>query len=272
MRPKSSHEQGSLDGTVSGVLLEATHAAPALNTDSKRSSVHDDGPVSSSTQRDAPPLVLLAHRSGGDLSGVHDYLERQAFRVRRAKSDPGAVELARRCHPDVVVLQADAANSGLQLMRQILDEVTVPVIIVAPRDHADPVAALERGADDYLVEPVALPEIAARARAAVRRSKRLPIRRVGALELDGRARHASTRHHRLSLTPSEYSILDFLARTPGQAVTHDDLVQAVGEFRANATARLGQRVRRLRSKLSAAGVDEPYITVVYGVGYRLDTR
>ena len=216
--------------------------------------------MSGSTQRDLTPLVLLTRRSGGDMSSIHDYLEREAFRVRSANSDPGAVGLARTCHPDVVVLQADATDNGLQLMSQILSEVAVPVIIVAPRDHADPVEALNQGADDYLVEPVALPEIAARARAAVRRSNRLAtrrVRRVGALELDGRARHASTRDHRLSLTPSEYSILDFLARTPGQVVTRDDLVQAMGEFTANATATVGQRVRRLRSKLSAAGVDEP---------------
>ena len=100
------------------------------------------------------------------MPGIRAYLEREAFRVRSANSDPGAVVLARTCQPDVVVLQADGTDNGLQLMSQILSEVAVPVIIVAPRDHADPVEALNHGADDYLVEPVAFPEIAARARAA----------------------------------------------------------------------------------------------------------
>jgi DNA-binding response OmpR family regulator len=209
------------------------------------------------------------------MSGIHDYLEHEAFQVRRAEAYRGVVALARRCHPDIVMLQADATDNGLELMRQILSEVAVPVIIVAARDSADSVEALDHGADDYIVEPAALPEIAARARAAVRRSKRLPSRRVrqlGALELDGRSGHARTGNRRLSLTPAEYMILEFLSRTPGQVVPRDDLVQAMGECKANSAAALGQRIRRLRDKLVAAGVDEPFISVVHGVGYRLDTR
>jgi DNA-binding response OmpR family regulator len=232
-------------------------------------------PASRSTPPALGPRLLLLYRRGSDMSAIHDYLEHKAFQVRRAETDPGVVALARRCHPDVVVLQTDATDNGLVLMRQILSEVAVPVIIVAARDGVDSVEALDSGAEDYIVEPAALPEIAARARAAVRRSKRLPnrrVRQVGALELDGRAGHARTGNRRLSLTPSEYMILEFLSRTPGQVVRRDDLVQAMGSCKANSAAALGQRIRRLRAKLAAADVHEPFISVVRGAGYRLDTR
>lgn len=241
--------------------------------ESRCNSMPNSSPISTAAQRDLTPLVLLVHRSRSDMSGIQDYLEREAFRVRRAMSGPGAVALAKRCHPDVVLLQADALDNGLQLLRQILTEVAVPIIIMAARDSAEPAEALDHGADDYVIEPAALPEIAARARAAVRRSKRLPcrVRRVGALELDRRAWHARAGNRRLPLTPSEYTILELLAQTPGQVVTRDDLIQAMGQCKANYAAALGQRIRRLQSKLSAAGVNEPFITTVRGVGYRLDT-
>jgi DNA-binding response OmpR family regulator len=244
-----------------------------LDTQSERDRAFHHNPIRRSPKPDERPLVLLIQRSGDDASGIFDHLERDAFRVHRASRDLGAVALATRCHPDVVLLQADATDNGLELMRQILREIAAPVIIVAAGDDADSVAALDCGADDYMVEPAALPEIAARARAAVRRTKRLPearVRQLGALELDRPARRAHAGNRRLSLTPSEYTILEFLSRTPGQVVTHDDLVRAMGECKANSVAALGQRVRRLRSKLSAAGVNTPTITAVRGVGYRLD--
>ena len=149
--------------------------------------------------------------------------------------------MARSCHPDVVVLQTDTTDNGLQLMRQILSERDVPVIILAPADHSDPVEALEHGADDYMINPPALPELAARARGAAAPLMRR-VRRVGALELDAQSRHARTSNRRLSLTPTEYSILEFLAQTPGHTVTHHDLVQAIGEPGGNSTSKLVPRI------------------------------
>jgi two-component system response regulator AdeR len=135
------------------------------------------------------------------------------------------------------------------------------------------VTALEQGADDYVIEPAVPSELAARARAAVRRTRRTArrgVRRVGSLELDGQARHARTQGRRLPLTPLEYTILEFLARTPGHVVTHHDLVQAMRTCEADCTAALGQRIQRLRYKLAGGGVSAPFITAVRGVGYRLD--
>lgn len=258
--------------SLAGALHTGDRSAQ-LDLESERHGASNDNPVRRPPQRDGWPLLLLIPRSGDDASGIFDYLERDGFRVRRARHR-GAVALASRCRPDVVVLQTDEMDDGLELMRQILSDVAAPVIIVAASDNADSVEALDRGADDYMVEPAALPEIAARTRAAVRRAKRLPRRRVrqlGALELDGRTRRARTGNRSLLLTPSEYTILEFLSQTPGQAVTHGRLAQAMGQSKANSVAALGQRVRRLRSKLSAAGVDKPLITAVHGVGYRLDS-
>jgi DNA-binding response OmpR family regulator len=263
---------GAVGETLAG-MGRTNEWPPHLDTESERARAFTHNPIRRSPKRDEQPLVLLIQRSGNDASGICDHLEGDAFRVRRASRDPGAVVLASRCRPDVVLLQTDAIDNGLELMRQILREVAAPVIIVAAGDNSDSVAALECGADDYMVEPAALPEIAARARAAVRRTTRRPegrVRQLGALELDRPARRACAGNRRLSLTPSEYTILEVLSRTPGQVVTHDDLVRAIGECKANSVAALGQRVRRLRSKLSAAGVNTPFITAVRGVGYRLD--
>jgi two-component system response regulator AdeR len=230
--------------------------------------------VDNSSPPDVRPLLLLIQRSGGDVSTLSADLERDAFRVLRVVHEASAVEFARRWRPDVVVLQVDAADPGLRLLSQLIHEGRAPVIVMAPGDQADPVAALEQGADDYVTEPAVPSELTARARAAVRRTRRTArprVRRVGALELDGQARHARTHGRRLSLTPMEYTILEFLARTPGDVVTHHDLVQAMRACEADCTAALGQRIQRLRYKLASAGVRAPVITAVRGVGYRLDS-
>ncbi len=138
----------------------------------------------------------------------------------------------------------------------------------------DRIGGLDDGADDYLVKPFELRELAARVRALLRR----PVEpgdgtlRVGALELDP-ARHSATQHGRpLSLTPKEFSLLRYFMSRPGEVLSEFELLTHVWDENANPLTRTVRvTVMTLRRKLGGTNGDQPIETVT-GVGYRLRTE
>lgn len=147
---------------------------------------------------------------------------------------------------------------------------TVPVLIVTARDGlADRVNALDIGGDDYLVKPFAVPELAARCRALIRRSKAAgnPQLAVGSLYMDLPRREVRVGGESLELTPREWAVLECLALHVGQVVRKERLQQAVSSWSDDITANAVEvYVSRLRGKLG----DAVSIRTVRGLGYRLD--
>ncbi|MBA2384643.1 MAG: response regulator transcription factor [Actinobacteria bacterium] len=136
---------------------------------------------------------------------------------------------------------------------------------------ADRIAGLDDGADDYLVKPFELAELAARARALLRRNGdgRPSLLRVGSLELDPARHQASRGGTPLSLTPKEFALLRYLMSKPSEALSEFDLLTHVWDENANPLTRTVRvTVMTLRRKLAAAGGEQP-IETVPGVGYRL---
>jgi DNA-binding response OmpR family regulator len=146
----------------------------------------------------------------------------------------------------------------------------LPVLIVTARDGlADRVNALDIGGDDYLVKPFAMPELAARCRALIRRSKAAgnPQLAIGGLRLDLPRREARIGAEPLELTPREWAVLECLALHAGQVVRKERLQQAVSSWSDDITANAVEvYISRLRSKLGEAVA----IRTVRGLGYRLD--
>jgi DNA-binding response OmpR family regulator len=148
------------------------------------------------------------------------------------------------------------------------------LMLTARGDVDDRIGGLDDGADDYLVKPFELRELAARVRALLRR----PVEpgdgrlRVGALELDP-ARHVATSDGRqLSLTPKEFSLLRYFMSRPGEVLSEFELLTHVWDENANPLTRTVRvTVMTLRRKLAAAGSEQPIETVT-GVGYRLRTE
>ena len=131
----------------------------------------------------------------------------------------------------------------------------------------DRIAGLDDGADDYLVKPFELGELAARARALLRRNGdagRGPFR-VGSLELDPARHEASQDGRPLSLTPKEFALLRYFMSRPGEALSEFELLTHVWDEHANPLTRTVRvTVMTLRRKL-----DGNPIETVQGVGYRL---
>ena len=116
-------------------------------------------------------LLLIIGEIGSYASGAPSLLRRAGFHVMHAPTGCTAAALVRRHRPDVVVLDVGRSNeTDLTVLGDVHREGAVPVIVLAAKDQADPVTGLEMGADDFMVKPIALMELAARARAAVRRA------------------------------------------------------------------------------------------------------
>ncbi len=221
------------------------------------------------------PLLLLIGLSNDLTSTWEDFLDRRGFRVMQDEVGGTEAATVRRHRPDVVVLDLSrTGGAGLRAITEIHREAPVPIIVLAEAPEVDPVRALSLGADDYMVQPASLPELAARARAAVRRSqrdRRAAVPQSVALDLNRERREVCVSGRRIRLTPLEFRLLDYLARAPGRAFARDHLVEAIyGGAAGCLSVTVDHHIQGLRKKLRAAGLSRPSISTVRGFGFRLE--
>ena len=165
---------------------------------------------------------------------------------------------------------------GLEVLTAVRRDTEVPVIMLTARGReSDKVAALDRGADDYLTKPFGVEELLARVRAALRRAKSapkgpLPPYRCGELALDFSSRRVRIGEREVSFTPREFDVLAYLARNAGKVLTHRQILQAVwgGEYGDEADY-VWTYVRRIRRKIEPDPEHPRYLLTETGVGYSM---
>ena len=162
---------------------------------------------------------------------------------------------------------------GGEVCRRIRSRSDVPIIVVTAREEEiDRVRLLEIGADDYVVKPFGFRELVARIRAVQRRTGRFQgsapgVQRLGPVEIDRGARQVRLRGVEVDLTPKEFDLLAYLAATPGQVRSREDIIANVwDEHWWGPTKTLDVHIASLRRKL--AGLE--LITTLRNVGYRLE--
>src|SRR5919198_6264987 len=207
------------------------------------------------------------------------YLEREGYRVESVGDGSQALARFTQVKPDVVVLDIMLPGvNGLTICKEIRKQSQVPIIMLTARDEVtDKVVGLEVGADDYLTKPFHPQELVARAKALLRRARVEPdqprLIRAGRLEVDlerHEVRHGNTK---LQLRPKEFDLLVLLARYPGRVFPRSELLDRVwGYDFPGYTRTVDVHVQQLREKLSSAGVANPSIETVWGVGYRLEVK
>ena len=203
-------------------------------------------------------------------------LRNAGFRVTAAGDGRTALLHFRQEPFDLVVLDLMLPTlDGYEVCREIRKDSRVPIVILSAKsDTVDVVVGLELGADDYVTKPFEMPELVARARAALRRAADVPgdpVIAVDDLEIDPAGFRARKGGEDLQLTATEFKLLLELARRPGQVFTRDLLLERVWNYEFLGDSRLVDvAVQRLRAKIEDDPRNPQRITTVRGVGYRFE--
>lgn len=200
-------------------------------------------------------------------------LEEEGFAVDVLHDGNEAGEQALCVDYDAAILDLMLpGRSGLQVLRDLrARKAELPVLVLTARDSLDErVAGLDAGADDYMVKPFALAELAARLRAVLRRgSAREVVLRVGDLEVDTVRRAVRRAGKAIELKPKEYALLEFLVRNSDRPVTKSLLIEHVWNIHFDSVSNVVEvHINALRNKIDR-GFARPLIHTIRGVGYML---
>jgi two-component system, OmpR family, response regulator QseB len=163
---------------------------------------------------------------------------------------------------------------GISLCKRLRENKSNAFILMltAKDTTADKVIGLDAGADDYLIKPFELEELAARIRALSRRDRetKLPILTHGDLAIDTSSCQATYQGTLLNLTPKEYIILEYFVRHCDRVLSRSQILDKLWELdRLSGEETIKTHLTNIRKKLKTAGSSEDIIETVYGVGYRL---
>jgi two-component system, OmpR family, response regulator MprA len=217
--------------------------------------------------------VLVVDDEPAVRQAVHRALTFEGYEVAVAKEGSQALELLALQSVDAIVLDVLMPNlDGFEVCRRLRAAGnSTPVLMLTARGHVDDrVAGLDAGADDYLAKPFALQELLARVRALLRRSQPSnDVLRFADLSLDVDAREVRRGDRLISLTPTEFLLMELLLRHPRRVLTRDVILERVWgyEFRS-ATNSLDVYIGYVRKKLEADGKSR-LVHTVRGVGYIL---
>ena len=220
------------------------------------------------------PLVMAVDDEPGILRLIKLELSGEGFRVITAENAAEALELAHEYRPDIALLDIVLPDvSGLELMRELRTRGDLPIILLTAKgSDADKVRGLEMGADDYLSKPFSPEELSARVRAVLRRavgaSTPEKVVHAGDLEVDLNHRLVRRNGELLSLTRTEWMLLQHLASNPGKVMLNSELLSKVwGPEYRNDLQYLRVWVSRLRRKLETDPAEPKLIKTFQGIGY-----
>ena len=204
-------------------------------------------------------------------------LKAHGYDVTVAHDGRTALTEVSRAHPAVVVLDLGLPDiDGIEVLAGIRGWSATPVIVLSARStSAEKVEALDAGADDYVTKPFQIDELLARLRALSRRrgaASGTPVVSFGDVVVDLSTKTVTRGGERVHLTPTEWRILEFLARNPGSLVTRQALLKDIwGTEQVADTGYLRLYISQLRKKLEADPGHPAHLLTESGMGYRLLT-
>jgi two-component system KDP operon response regulator KdpE len=201
-------------------------------------------------------------------------LTARGYDVLPAADAAGALATAGRTPPDLAIVDLGLPDlDGVEVVRGLRGWSRLPIIVLSARDaQATKVAALDAGADDYVTKPFGIDELLARIRAALRRAAPEPgaaVIETEAFTIDLAAKRLSTPAGDVRLTPTEWHMLEVLARHPDKLVTQKQLLREVwGPVYQNETNYLRVHLANLRRKVEPDPSRPRYLITEPGIGYR----
>jgi len=227
------------------------------------------------------PRILVVEDEPDIAALIAYHLTREGFRVETAATGTDAMTSVNRAAPDLLILDlmlpGMSGDEVLEVLRKEPATQSTPVLILtAKRQQEDRIRGLELGADDYLTKPFSPRELVLRVHAILRRMRETPpltggrVLSVAGLILDATAHRVSLDGRELTLTPTEFRLLEALLERPGRTQSRRQLLERAWDVESSISDRIQTRtvdmhVRRLRSKLGRVG---GWVETVRGFGYR----
>ena len=223
-----------------------------------------------------PCSVLVVDDDPALVRALTINLRARGYQVHAAATGAGALQLAATDAPDAVVLDLGLPDmDGSDVIAGLRGWTDVPILVLSAREHSrQKVAALDAGADDYVVKPFGMEELLARLRAAIRRGTPTPAEPRITTEdftIDLSAGRVTTDGRDIKLTPTEWHLLEVLARHPGKVLDHGRLLTEVwGPAYREQTNYLRVYMATLRRKLEPDAAHPRHLLTEAGRGYRFE--
>ncbi len=222
------------------------------------------------------PHILVIDDEPQILRALRTILTEKEFKVTTASRGEEGLTLAAASEPDIVILDLGLPDmDGVEVCARLREWTQCPIIILSVRDgERDKVAALDKGADDYLTKPFGIEELLARVRVALRHSSsrqgtQSKLVKAGDLTIDLAWHLIKRGEEEIKLTGTEYKLLAYLAANHGRVLTHQSiLIHVWGPADADHTEYLRVYMRQLRKKLEADPERPQFILTEPGIGYR----
>lgn len=201
-------------------------------------------------------------------------LQREGYQTLEANNGADGLKLALEKSPDLILLDVMLPQmDGFEVCKRVRMSSEVPILMLTAREEeTDKILGLELGADDYITKPFSMRELMARVKANMRRSVSNDdeVKTTSSDSLQIKASNGSIYKHgkQLDLSVREFELLTFLAATPGQVYSREQLMEKVwgyeyyGDLRAVDVA-----IRRLREKIEDEAAQPRYIITKRGLGY-----
>jgi two-component system alkaline phosphatase synthesis response regulator PhoP len=231
--------------------------------------------------------VLLVDDEPKIADVLETYLSDDGFAVLKAHEGTTAVQIFKDKKPDLVILDLRLPGmSGIDIFHAMRAEADTPILMLTSKtDEVDRIIGLELGADDYITKPFSPREVVARVKTVLRRlehamprpangptGERESTRRieVGALHIDLDEHEVTVDGKTVSLTPTEFRILEVLAAQPGRTFTRTQLLDKARAENLEVFDRtLDRHIANLRHKIETEPGSPKYILTVFGVGYKM---
>ncbi len=227
------------------------------------------------------PQILIVEDERAVARGLEYALNSEGFEVFWAKTGQEALALTYSEHPAAILLDIRLPGvSGLDVCRRLRAYgKRQPILMLTARDEeVDKVLGLELGADDYIVKPYSLREVISRVRAQLRRAygelaasaDHNQQLQFGDLSLDLSRLEVEHKGRLVELTPTEFRLLRYLARHPGQPLSRSQMIEAVWGYESDLgyDRTVDVHMRRLRQKLEDDPANPRRFITVRGIGYK----
>ncbi|MBP3977193.1 response regulator [Microbacterium sp. BLY] len=219
--------------------------------------------------------LLIADDDPQMVRALRITLAAHGYEVVVAADGAAAIAAAAQAHPDLIMLDLGMPRlDGIEVIQALRGWTNVPIIVVSGRTgSADKVEALDAGADDFVTKPFQVDELLARLRALSRRAVAANGESVvafGDVVVDLATKTVTRAGTRVHLTPTEWRMLEHLARHPGALVTRQDLLKEIwGSAQVSDSGYLRLYMSQLRKKLEREPSAPAHLLTESGMGYRL---